>query len=49
MYNIYNVKFEDVQHFLDKDLPLDLLGPNSKNVFQRFNIPEDFLKVQPEK
>jgi len=28
---------------------LDLLGPNSKNVFKRFNIPEDFLKVQPEK
>lgn len=45
----YIVKFEDVQHFLDKDLPLDLLGPNSKNVFKRFNIPENFLKVQPEK
>ncbi|CAI6377454.1 unnamed protein product [Macrosiphum euphorbiae] len=45
----YIVKFEDVQHFLDKDLPLDLLGPNSKNVFKRFNIPEIFLKVQPEK
>lgn len=26
-----------------------MLGPNSKNVFKRFNIPENFLKVQPEK
>jgi len=30
-------------------LPLDLLGTNSENVFKRFNISEDFLKVQPEK
>lgn len=26
-----------------------MLGSNSKNIFKRFNISEDFLKVQPEK
>ena len=40
----YIVEFEDLQHILGKSLPLDLLGANSKNVFKRFNIPEEFFK-----
>jgi len=43
----YIVEFEDVQHIFGKNLQLDLVGANSKNVFKKFNIPEDFLKVKP--
>ncbi|XP_050548499.1 uncharacterized protein LOC126910163 [Daktulosphaira vitifoliae] len=43
------LKFEDLQHFLSKDLPLDILGNDSKNIFEKFNMFTDFLKVQPDK
>ncbi|XP_050547554.1 uncharacterized protein LOC126909176 [Daktulosphaira vitifoliae] len=43
------LKYEDLQHFLSKKLPLDILGNNSKNIFEKFNMSTDFLKDQPDK
>lgn len=39
----YIVKYEDL--FTRKDLSLDLFCTYLNNIFKRFNIPADFLKV----
>jgi len=43
----YTVNVQELNNFLKKDLPLDLLGTNSIKLFERFNIPKDFLEVHP--
>ncbi|XP_050065848.1 uncharacterized protein LOC126554890 [Aphis gossypii] len=43
----YTVNVQELNNFLKKDLPLDLLGTNSIKLFDRFNIPKDFLEVHP--
>lgn len=43
----YTVNVQELNNFLKKDLPLDLLGTNSIKLFERFNIAKDFLEVHP--
>ena len=44
----YPLKIDDVSQFLKRDLPVDLLTPKSKNMFQRFQISMEFLHQNPE-
>jgi len=39
------LQFDDVQHFLCKDLPLELISNKSIQFFQRFHISKDFLQI----
>ncbi|KAE9522774.1 hypothetical protein AGLY_016815 [Aphis glycines] len=41
------LQFDDVQHFLCKDLPLELISNKSIQFFQRFCISKDFLHKDP--
>ncbi|XP_025192732.1 uncharacterized protein LOC126553881 [Aphis gossypii] len=41
------LQFDDVQHFLNKDLPLELISNKSIQFFQRFRISKDFLHKDP--
>lgn len=44
----YVLKIGDVSQFLKQDLPLELLTPKSKNIFQRFQLSMEFLYQNPE-
>ncbi|CAI6355839.1 unnamed protein product [Macrosiphum euphorbiae] len=44
----YVLKIGDVSQFLKQDLPLELLTPKSKNLFQRFQLSMEFLHQNPE-
>lgn len=41
------LKPDELIHFINRDLPTDLLSPQSLKIFSRFNIPSDFLEVDP--
>jgi len=42
-----NLKYDDVSHFLKKDLPFALLSNKSWKIFQRFKISFNFLREDP--
>ncbi|KAL4131631.1 hypothetical protein QTP88_008916 [Uroleucon formosanum] len=44
----YVLKIGDVSQFLKQDLPLELLTPKSKDLFQRFQPSMEFLHQNPE-
>lgn len=41
------LQFDDVQHFVCKDLPFELISNKSIQFFQRFRISSDFLHKDP--
>lgn len=42
-----NIKFDDLSHFLNKDLPCDLLTNKSWKIYEWFKIRDDFLRADP--
>ncbi|KAL4149448.1 hypothetical protein QTP88_003398 [Uroleucon formosanum] len=44
----YLLKISDVSQFFKQDLPVELLTPKSKNIFQRFQLSMAFLHQNPE-
>lgn len=36
-----------MEYFLNKDLPLQIITNNSKKLFDRFEISQDFLQLDP--
>jgi len=43
----FNLKFDDLTHFLNKDHPFDLLTNKSWKLFARFQISDIFLRADP--
>ncbi|XP_029347904.1 uncharacterized protein LOC115034697 [Acyrthosiphon pisum] len=41
------LKFEDVSHFIQKDLLIDLINSKSIGMFKRFQISTQFLTIDP--
>jgi len=41
------IKLDDLEHFLNKDLPQEIITNNSKKLFDRFEISLDFLQLDP--
>lgn len=41
------IKLCDLEYFLNKDLPLQLITNKSKKLFDRFGISQDFLQLDP--
>ncbi|XP_025417723.1 uncharacterized protein LOC112688642 [Sipha flava] len=43
----FSLKIEDVDEFLDKELPINLLSWKSNKLFKRFKISSEYLKMDP--
>lgn len=43
------LKLEDVDEFLNKELPINLLSYKSYKIFKRFGISSEYLKMNPTK
>lgn len=41
------IKLDDLEYFLNKDLPQKIITNNSKKLFDRFEISQDFLQLDP--
>ncbi|XP_039315242.1 uncharacterized protein LOC120359881 isoform X1 [Solenopsis invicta] len=41
------IKLDDLEYFLNKDLPQEIITNNSKKLFGRFEISQDFLQLDP--
>lgn len=41
------IKLDDLEYFLNKDLPLEIITNQSNKLFDRFGISQDFLQLDP--
>jgi hypothetical protein len=41
------IKLDNLEYFLNKDLPQEIITNNSKKLFDRFEISQDFLQLDP--